>query len=219
MKYEKKDFVKVNYSMWANDKLIQTTDKKLGEENKLQGQVYEPRTIVLGHNLIIDKVDKQILKGENIAELDLKAKDAFGLKKKELIKTFPKSSFDEQKLKPVVGIVYNFNGNLGCVKSISSNRIMVDFNHLLAGFDIKINYEVTKKVTDLKEKISFIMKNFLQLPENYYEIKITGKKIELNFPQELAQINDFIKKQLGNEIDLKDHELIITNSLVIKKTE
>ncbi len=215
--YKKGDFIRIDYDLWVSDRLIQTTNKELGEKNNLQGQVYSPKIIILGNNMILDKVDNLIIEGKTKETLDLTPKDAFGNKDKDKIKTFPTSTFEEHKIKPVVGIVYNFNGQFGTIKSVDKSRVLVDFNHLLAGKQIKINYAVCELVKEISTKITFILEYVLQLPKEYYAVKISDKVIEINLPKEIAQINEVVEKQLKSFIsELKDYTFEITNTFELK---
>ena len=72
----------------------------------------------------------------------------------------PIKLFKAQKLNPYPGAVFNFDGRIAKVLSVSGGRVMVDFNNPLAGKIVIYEINVLRKVDDLNEKIkSFI--NFL----------------------------------------------------------
>ncbi len=207
--YKENDFVKIEFDIYANNKLVQTTNEKLGKEANLQIEDYLPQTIVLGKSFILKALDDAIIKGDN-GELELKPDEAYGNRKKDYIKTFPKSAFDEHKLKPVVGITYDFNGMYGTVKSVTGGRIMVDFNNPLAGKDIKLNYKVLSKVDDMAEKISVVMETVLRIPRNLFEVSVADKNITLKAPQQFAGMEEMLSKTFKEAIsDYKDYKLKI----------
>ena len=200
-----KDFVDVEYDIYANDKLVQTTDEKKGKAAKLDIKEYGLQTIIVGKSFILKGMDEHITKNPSGKEytLNLEAKDAYGLRNKALIKTFPKASFEEQKMRPVVGMTYDFNGTFGTVKSVTGGRVMVDFNNPLAGKVIKLTYTVKKKVDDIAKKLSTILNIVLRIPANMYEIKVEGKEIKLLVPAQLSVMKEMLIKSFEELIDMK----------------
>ena len=140
------DFVEIDFDIYANGKLVQTTNETLSKKNNLPNPLNKTQKIILGQNMILKKVEDNILdKNKTKDKLNLEAKDAYGIRSKEHIKTIPKTSFDEQKVQPVVGMVYDFNGIMGTIRSVTGGRILVDFNNPLCGKNIIFNYDVKKK--------------------------------------------------------------------------
>ncbi len=212
MTYTNNDFVTIDFDMYANGMLVQTTSEEKAQEAELKGKEFKPQTIVVGKNFILKALDEDILKAKVNEErsLDLKAEDAFGKRNKEMIRTFKKTAFDEQGLKAVPGVTYDFNGMYGAVKSVSGGRVLVDFNHPLSGRDIKVVYKVTKKVEDIAEKISTIFINVLKMPENVFSVSAKDKTIELKVPEQLMTLEDYLSKSLAEFIpNIKDYSLKI----------
>ncbi len=207
MTFKKNDFVSVDFDIYANEKLVQTTSEKLGKVAGLKINSYGPQTIVIGKGMILPALDSAIMK-KTKGTLDLSVAEAYGSKKKELMKTFPKSAFDEQKLKAVVGMTYDFNGMFGAVRSIISNRVTVDFNNPLAGKKIRIEYSNAKDVSDVCEKIAFVMTNGLKIPKHLFSVKATGKNVVLRVPKNMVSMSSKLEAAFGEMIlDLKDYTL------------
>ncbi len=207
MEIKDNDFVKVEFDIYANDKLVQTTNEKKGKEAQLQDKVFNPQTIIIGKAFILKALDEEIKKKQE-GKIELTPEKAYGKRQKDLIKTFNKSVFEKQKLKVVPGVTYDFNGMYGTVRSVVGGRVMVDFNNPLSGKNIKINYKVLEKVEDMKEKIKTIMTSILRVPENMYEVTIKEKIIEMKIPQQLIPMKDNLKKSF-EEIspDIKNYEI------------
>jgi FKBP-type peptidyl-prolyl cis-trans isomerase 2 len=217
MTFKKNDFVTVDFDIYANDKLVQTTSEKLGKVNGLKINSYGPQTIVIGKSMVLPALDAALMK-KNSGSLDLAVADAYGSKKKELVKTFPKSAFDEQKLRPVVGMTYDFNGMYGAVRSIISNRVTVDFNNPLAGKKIKLDFSNAKLVEKVEEKMAFVLTNGLKVPSNMFNIKVTGKNIVLKVPANMAKLADKLEAAFSEMIsDFKDYTLKVEGISVVKK--
>jgi FKBP-type peptidyl-prolyl cis-trans isomerase SlyD len=193
MAYKEQDFVKVNFDIYANGKLVQTTNEKKGKEANLEIKDYGPQTIILGKAFILKALDDAILKKDKDS-IELTADKAYGKRKKELIKTFSKSSFDEQKIRAVVGMTYDFNGMYGQVKSVIGGRVMVDFNNPLSGKEIKIDYEVENKVEDIVNKLKLVLGSVLRIPSNVYELSVKDKEVTLKAPKQISDMKDMLIK-------------------------
>lgn len=198
MEYKEHDFVKVEFDIYANGKLESTTDEKKSKENNVG--LEKDKFLILGENKILKALDEDILKNykkENENKiLELKPENAFGIRKKELVQTMNINAFKQHDLRPVVGGVYNFDGNLAIVKSVSGGRVLVDFNNPLAGKDIKIDYKITQVVKDDNEKLEIYFKEILKFPQTTYEIK--DKKVYVN--SALIQYKTILEKDLHKHI-------------------
>lgn len=213
MTYKENDFIKIEFDIYANGKLVQTTDKKKADVAKIELNIEGPQTIVLGKQFILKALDDDILQNNlESNSLDLTPVQAYGKRDKNFIKTFPKSAFDEQKLRAVVGMSYDFNGNIGIVKTVVGGRVMVDFNSPLAGKDIKIDYKIVGKVEDLKEKLEFILNTVLGLPKENFEVVINEKNIILKGSSQLKALSSKLK-QIFEEFasEVKNYSLEIQN--------
>ncbi len=112
MVYKENDFIKVEYDMFANGILVQTTNEKKGKLANLKITNYKPFRMILGKNFLLKALDDDILTNNTSNKekiLELTAQNAFGIRKKELVRVIPKSAFDEQKLRAIVGMTYDFN--------------------------------------------------------------------------------------------------------------
>lgn len=211
MTYKENDFLKVEFDMYANNKLVQTTDKKKADEAKIELKVPGAQTIVLGKQFILKALDDDIItnnKESNI--LELTPEQAYGKREKDYIKTFPKSAFDEQKLRAIPGMAYDFNGNMGIVKTVVGARIMVDFNNPLAGRDIKLSYKIVGKIDDLKQKLDLVLEVILRLPKGNFEVSIKEKTIVMKGPAQLIALKNQLKQTFEEFApEVKDYSLEI----------
>lgn len=221
MEVKLNDFVKIDYDLYANDKLVQTTNEKLGKEANLNINSFEPFTLILGKNFILKALDDDILSGKSENVLELTSNNAYGKRDKKMIRLFPKSSFDENKTKIVVGMTYDFNGMYGTVKSIAGGRVMVDFNNPLAGKNIRLSYKIVGKVEKIDKKLSFILENIVKIPKTIFTLKVDGKNVEIFLPKELIAIKEqLIKSFEGILPEIKDYKLnFILNDIKLTKKE
>ncbi|HLC86937.1 MAG TPA: FKBP-type peptidyl-prolyl cis-trans isomerase [Candidatus Nanoarchaeia archaeon] len=114
--------------------------------------------------------------------IELSPENAFGQRNPKLIQLVPIKVFYEHKIQPVQGKVFNFDGRVAKVLSVSGGRVIVDFNNLIAGKTVVYDIRILKKIEDLNEKIkSFI--NFLLGQEFKFEVK--DKDVIIEVPKEM----------------------------------
>jgi FKBP-type peptidyl-prolyl cis-trans isomerase 2 len=197
MTIKEKDFVKIDFDVYSNGKLAQSTNQKTAENAGLpKAKTYMPQTMVVGKGFFLNALDEDMLKAKENEKrtIELSVEDAFGKRKKDLIKTFPKSVFDEKKLRAVTGMVYDFNGMFGTVKSVVGGRVMVDFNNPYAGKEIKVEYTINSVVTDVKERLELVFITILKMPNTIFKILVEGKNVDIFIPKELHAMNEQLTK-------------------------
>lgn len=215
MTLQQGDMIEISMTIESESKIYDTTNPEIAKKEGLEGT--GNKKVVFGRNMLLPKVEEKLKDAQENEEfiLELGVDDAFGHKDKEYYQTYPEKVFKEKRLKIQVGQVYNFDGNYGKIKSASRGRVLVDFNHPLAGKDVKITVSLQKVLTDLKEKVETCLNVLIGLSENMYSVNIEDKTITLHVPEQLAQMSEMLqgalREQLGDEI--KDY------SIEVKKLE
>lgn len=197
MEFKENDFIKVNFTLYANKKPVMTTYSKIGEEMEAKAEKYEPKVLILGKSFILKAFDDEILKGIKKTKIILTCDNAYGRRKKELLKTFPKTVFSEHDLKVVPGVTYDFNGMNGIVKSVVGGRVLVDFNNPLSNKNIEIDYEVMEKIEDFEKKILIVLSEILKIPRISFKFeKKEDKKFILKLDEQIFVMKEQILKSL-----------------------
>src|SRR3989344_3461307 len=83
-----------------------------------------------------------------------------GKKYPKLLQLISMSQFRKQKINPYPGLPVNIDNLMGVVRTISPGRVIVDFNHPLAGKHILYKIKILMKVEDLKEKADSIISRY-----------------------------------------------------------
>jgi FKBP-type peptidyl-prolyl cis-trans isomerase 2 len=220
---KKGDFVKVSYTGWFEGNLIETTDeataKKEGAHNE-KGS-YEPTVIVIGEGHVLPGLDRT-LEGMKVGEekkVELKAKDAFGERSFRLIQLVPLREFKKQNIAPLPGMVFEVEGRPARIQSVSGGRVRVDFNHPLAGKDVKYEIKIEADAKTEANRIEFLLERAFKDAGVKYKTSGTGakKKITVEVTEnvkakKLYQIMQMVfktetKKYLGIEdIEFKGPE-------------
>ncbi|AAR38858.1 NEQ002 [Nanoarchaeum equitans Kin4-M] len=114
----------------------------------------------LGSGLYNKEIENNLIgkEGEKI-ELEFdENNNPFGKRNPKNIVIVPAKVFRENRLIPIPGLVVNMDGKTGIVLTVNSDRVLVDFNHPLAGKKIKIIIEDIKKL-DRKEFLEKLAQN------------------------------------------------------------
>lgn len=147
--------------------------------------------------------------GKEVGEyqISLSPEEAFGKRDPKEIRMIPVKNFHDHKLNPIPGSVFNFDGKLAKVLTVSGGRVIVDFNNPLAGKNVEYKIKILRKVEDLNEKIKALNEFFLR---KEYEFVVEGKKLILSVPKEIKKFVDFFKDKymdiLGLDLEFEEEK-------------
>jgi len=159
---KKGDFIELDYEGYLvdNNQLFDTTKKAVAEKAGLVNKEnFEPNIVCIGQNHLLPGLD-EFVEGKDLGnyEVEVTSEEAFGKRNAKLLQLIPLKKFKDQKIQPFQGLELNIDGHLGIVRSISGGRVIVDFNHPLAGKDLKYKLDLKRIVVDLKEQVEAILK-------------------------------------------------------------
>jgi len=184
---------------------------KLKVEEKLEGKPltsYE-MLVSLNDKLTRNEIKELIKDKEKGFKGSIKIKNAYGERRQDLMQIIPLSFLRKQGINPVPGLVLKIGEIEGIIKSVSGGRVIVDFNHPLAGKEIEFEIEVKEKFDDelnfAKELLNNLVKKGLLKEEDF---KIEGNKIIIK--ENLKEgVEEILKKVYGLNVKveaLKDEE-------------
>ena len=205
------DFIELDYTgMLLDGTIFDTTQKSVAEQHH-QGhthdQKYKPATVCVGEQQLLPGFDVQ-LEGKEIAKeytIALKPEEAFGKRDIKKVKIVPTSTFKEHNLQPHPGLRINVDGEMGTITSISGGRVIVNFNHPLAGKEVQYAFTIRRKITDPKEQIMAFLQTSLRLPPENINVTIAENKahvaLPMNFPKPFL---DAVGKKLVELTNLEE---------------
>jgi len=212
MVLNKKDFIEIEFT--GRIKGGEVFDSNVVEElRKLHtGHNHpiekKPLIFSLGEGMFLPGVDK-FLVGKDIGEyeISLSPENAFGKRDPKSIRMIPLKNFQGHQLNPIPGSVFNFDGKLAKVLTVSSGRVIVDFNNPLAGKTVEYKIKVLRKVEDVNEKVKALNNFFFQ---SDLEFKIDGEKLEIEIPKGAKKFAELFKDKykdlLGLTLEAKEVE-------------
>jgi len=202
---KKQDFVEIQFIGIADGKVFDTNIES--ELHKINPKAKAEKIVIaIGEGMLVPGFDRA-LEGKEIGkdyEITIGTKDAFGERKKELVKTIPLKVFREQNLDPKPGMIFSLDYSLARVITVSGARVVTDFNNPLAGRDITYKFKIIGQVTDEKGKSeALFLFYFKTIPE--YEIK---DKIYVKGPKQIASLlesfNAKFKSLVGKDLALDE---------------
>jgi len=221
MVFEKKDFIEIEFT--ARVKNGDIFDSNIKEDLKKADLDIEPKPFIfsLGEGMFLKGIEDFLI-GKDVGkyEIELAPEKAFGVRDGKLIKIVPSNIFKQRKLNPVPGVMFNFDGRMAKVLSVSGGRITMDFNNPVAGKTVMYNLNVLRKVNDINEKTKAFI-DFLFRKD--FKFKIDGKKLILEAEKNIANIvgafKDKFKEILGLELVVKEVEEKTSETTDAKKSQ
>jgi len=172
------DFVQINYSGEVDGRIFDTTDEEQAKEAGIHNAeaLYGPITIRVGSRHVIVGLDDDLPEKEvgYEGELDVPPDKAFGPHDAEKVESFPKNKFKEKPVKGMTVKVENLGE--GTVTDMIGGRVIVDFNHPLAGKALHYRYSIV----GLVESVEARMRGLIHL--------YAGRDLDLSFEDGVLSI-------------------------------
>ncbi len=201
MELRKKDFIEIEFTARIRDGDI--FDSNIKEDLKDRDLKTEPKPFIfsLGQGMFLDGIDNFLI-GKEIGEynIELTPEKAFGKRDANLIQMMPIKIFVEQKINPIPGVMFNFDGRIGKILTVTGGRVMVDFNNPIAGKDVEYKIKILRKVENINEKVKALI-DFLFKRDLKFEIK--DKKLILEVEKPMKSFIELFKDKFQDILDLE----------------
>lgn len=206
MTLKKNDFIEIEFTGKTSEGEIFDSNIKSDLKKAKLDIDAKPFSFALGQGMFLKSID-DFLVGKEIGNynIDLTPEKAFGKRDSNFIQMVPIKVFAEHKTNPVQGAMFNFDGRIGKILSVSGGRVLVDFNNPLAGKEVTYKINVLKKIEDVNEKIKVLN---LFLFKKDFKFKLENKKLTLQVDKPLVKFvemfNDKFKEILDLDIEVKE---------------
>ncbi len=208
MTLQKKDFIEIEFTGRIKDGEVFDSNVKKDLEKLNPKANPKPLIFCLGEGMFLKGIDDFLIgKEPGKYQIELPPEKAFGPRIPKFVQMIPMKIFKSQNLNPQPGAVFNFDGRIAKVLTVSGGRVMVDFNNPLAGKDVVYDINVIKKVEDLNEKIKALI-SFLFRKEFNFSVK--DKKVIIEVEKEMSKFVEMFKDKfkdiLGLDLEIKEIE-------------
>ncbi|MDI9620209.1 MAG: FKBP-type peptidyl-prolyl cis-trans isomerase [Candidatus Nezhaarchaeota archaeon] len=181
MAFQKGDFLLVDYVMKVKDtnEVVDLTVEEIAKKEKVYREdgIYEPALVILGEGLIIKGVEEELYKmdvGESRI-VEVPPDKAFGERDPNKVKIVNARELAKRGIAPKLGARVETEDGLAIVRRAEGGRVVLDFNHPLAGRTIVCELKVVKKVDETKEKVKELIHARIK--------RIDKEKFKVEFPE------------------------------------
>ena len=201
MAIKNQDFVLIDFiaRIKETNKIFDLTDEETAKkENLFRKDIkYSPVLVIIGENTSLKGLEKSLIGKEVDQEytIEIPPEEGFGKKDPKLIRIVPSRIFKEKNINPFPGLQVNIDNIIGTIRSVSGGRIIIDFNHPLAGKNLIYQIKIIKKLETDQEKTNALLEPYLK----DYEIELKDTELTIktknNIQKQTAQLlEEKIKK-------------------------
>lgn len=209
------DFVEIDFTgKLVNGAVFDTTKSDVAKTAKLNPKgTYTPIKMCVGKGHVLPGIDQALLENDNgTFTITLQPEQAFGKKNVKLVRLIPLAEFQEHNVNPVPGMTVDFDGRPGIIMRRAGGRVMVNFNHPLAGKVVEYEVTINRKIDDVKEQIEVMLEHAMKPLPIKPEVTVTKDSADIVLPFELPEnMTEGLSKMVQDVVKIK--------SLTFKKKE
>ncbi|MDR0373651.1 MAG: peptidylprolyl isomerase [Nitrososphaerota archaeon] len=210
MALQKGDFILIDYvaKVKETNEVFDTTKEDVAKNERLhkEGEIYEPKLVVVGESWVLKALDETLLTTEIGKEVNVEipANKAFGARDPEKIRRVPIKQLYANDINPVVGARIEFQGKTATIRSIGAGRVLLDFNPALAGRTLIYDLIVIKKLDDAEEKVgALIHRRVPVVEEDKFKLTIKDKNLTIDMPEETFYVEGIQIAKRGIAMDIQ----------------
>jgi len=226
MVFNQGDFILVEYTVRVKETgtLLDTTDQELAKKENIYeaDRLYGPTLVVLGRGWMNEVVEQELMKMEvnEEREVEVPPEKAFGERDSGKVKTFSLREFQRRGYSVNVGDVVEVGGVKGVVKSISGGRVVVDFNHPLAGRTLVYKVKVVGKLEEFKDRVKALASRHLNITGGDIDVAYdeAEKKLVVSIPGKYLSRRELNYSKISLATDIFDMFKDVVEKLVFQET-
>lgn len=181
MPLQKGDFVLVDYVMRVKDtnEIIDLTIEDVAKKEKIYREdgVYEPALVILGEGWILRGIEEELYKmdvGESKV-IEVTPDKGFGERDPSKVKIVNARELTKRGITPRVGARVELDDGVAIIRRAEGGRVILDYNHPLAGRTITCEIKVVRKVEDVKERIrELVHTRIKRVDKEKFKIDVSG---------------------------------------------
>lgn len=210
MPLSKGDFVLIDYVAKIRDtgEIFDLTIEEVAKkENVYRDDVlYEPMLVVVGEKWTLESLEEELMKMEPNEQktIELPPEKAFGARDPSKVRVISARELSRRGITPRVGARIEIDGKLAVIRSVGAGRVVVDFNHPLAGKTLVYDVKIVKKLVSDKEKIqALIHRRIPSIPGDKFDVRIRGKVLTITIPEEAFFVDGLQYAKRGVAYDIE----------------
>jgi peptidylprolyl isomerase len=212
MTFQKGDFILINYTgkVKETNEVFDTTYEEVAKKEHLhkEGELYEPKLVVVGEGWVLKALDDAILsmEPETQSVVEISADKGFGQRDPEKIKRVPLRQLLAKEINPIIGARIEYQGKMASVRSIGAGRVLLDFNPPLAGRTLIYEVNVAKKLDSSEQKIgALVHRRVPVVEEDKFKIAIQNSNLTIDMPEDTFYVEGIQIAKRGIAMDIQKY--------------
>jgi peptidylprolyl isomerase len=208
MPIKKGEFIFINYTSKVKEtgEVFDTTKEEVAKKEKLykEGEVYEPRLVVVGEGWVLKALDEALQKFriKKKDSVEIPPEKAFGNRDPEKVRLVPLRRLAARGITPKLGMQLEYDGKIATVRTMGSGRVQLDFNPPLAGKTLVYEVTVEKRLKTNAEKIAALIHRRIPAVEaEKFNFKIGKTNVTVKMPEEAFYVEGIQLAKRGIALD------------------
>jgi peptidylprolyl isomerase len=210
MALQKGDFILIDYTAKVKEtnEVFDTTNEETAKKEHLhkEGEVYEPKLIVIGEGWMLKTLDESLTTMEpgKAASVEIPPDKAFGPRDPEKIKRVPLKQLTAKGVNPTIGMRTEYGGKNATIRSIGAGRVLLDFNPPLAGKTLVYEVTVQKRLETDEERIAALIHRRIPVAEAAkFKLAIEENALTVEMPEEAFYLEGVQVAKRGIAMDVQ----------------
>jgi peptidylprolyl isomerase len=210
MPLQKGDFIQIEYTakIKETNEIFDTTNEETSKKEHLhkEGEIYEPKLIVIGENWMLKPLDEafQTMEPTKPATVEIPPDQGFGPRDPEKVKRVPLKQLLSKDITPAIGARIEYGGKNATIRSIGAGRVLLDFNPPLAGKTLIYDVTVQKKLETPQEKITALIHRRIPIVEaEKFKLTQKEKTLTIDMPEDTFYLEGIQVAKRGITMDIQ----------------
>ncbi len=184
--------VHVDYDLFdgASGDLIETTREATAKEHEAhqEGREYSPMVCVVGAGNLIPGFETALLeaKAETDIDITIPAEEAYGEKDPAQMETISRDKLLRSVRDPnqlYIGAPVNIGGRQGYLSYVAAGRCRIDYNHPMAGKDLRYSFRIVKVVEGREATVEALLQS--NTGHSDFGVSFEGDDVSITLPQSM----------------------------------
>ncbi len=210
MPIQKGDFILIDYTAKVKEtnEIFDTTLEEVSKKEHLgkEGDVYEPKLIVVGEGWMLKPLDEAFMTMEpsKPATVEIPPDKAFGPRDAEKVRRVPLKALIAKDINPSIGARVEYGGKMATVRSIGAGRVLLDFNPPLAGKTLVYDVTVKKQLGTQEDKASALIHRRIPVAEAAkFALTFADNILTVEMPEETFYVEGVQVAKRGISMDMQ----------------
>lgn len=210
MTFQKGDFILIDYVAKVKEtgEVFDTTKEDIAKKEHLykEGEIYEPKLVVLGEGWVLQTLDETLatFEPEKPNTTEIPPDKAFGPRDPEKVRLVSMRRLTEKGITPQLGARIEFNGKMATIRTMGAGRVQLDFNPTLAGKTLVYEVTILKKLETPEEKITVLLHRRIPMVEvPKFDLKIKKTEVDVEMPEEAFYLEGVQVAKRGIAMDVQ----------------